>query len=151
MSTTATPGLRPATSPTVTDGGLETDLVFHAGVELAHFAAFPLLDHEQGRALLRDYYRGYAEVAVRAGAGLLLETPTWRANPDWGARLGRDAAIKLQRMLNSGKLRMSRVGQDLERYGLLLRSVSVDGRDVGRAMVAAGLAREIGDLTRSWC
>ena len=92
MSSTATPGLRPATSPTVTDGGLETELIFHAGVELAHFAAFPLLDHEDGRQLLRDYYRRYAEVAVRAGAGLLLETPTWRANPDWGARLGRDAA-----------------------------------------------------------
>lgn len=91
MSTTATPGLRPATQPTVTDGGLETDLVFHHGVALPGFAAFPLLEQERGRALLRDYYRGYAEVAVRAGAGLLLETPTWRANPDWGARLGFDA------------------------------------------------------------
>ncbi|SDT31096.1 Homocysteine/selenocysteine methylase (S-methylmethionine-dependent) [Friedmanniella luteola] len=92
MSTTATPGLRPATHPTVTDGGLETDLIFHAGVDLPEFAAFPLLDDERGRELLRFYYRGYAEVAVRAGVGLLLETPTWRANPDWGARLGRDAA-----------------------------------------------------------
>ena len=66
-------------------------------------------------------------------------------------RLGRDAAVKLQHILNSGELSMSRVGQDLERYGLLLRAVSVDGRDVGRAMTTAGLAREIGDLTRSWC
>lgn len=92
MSTTVAPGLRPATHPTVTDGGLETDLIFHAGVELPEFAAFPLLDDERGRALLQDYYRGYADVAVRAGAGLLLEAPTWRANPDWGARLGCDAA-----------------------------------------------------------
>jgi len=30
-------------------------------------------------------------VAASAGAGLLLETPTWRANADWGARLGYDA------------------------------------------------------------
>ena len=29
-----------------------------------------------------------AGVARAAGAPLLLETPTWRANPDWGARLG---------------------------------------------------------------
>ena len=92
MSATAAPGLRPATHPTVTDGGLETDLVFHAGVELPCFAAFPLLDDERGRGLLHDYYTGYAEVAARAGAGLLLETPTWRANSDWGARLGHDAA-----------------------------------------------------------
>lgn len=91
MSSTR-PGLAPATHPTVTDGGLETDLIFHGGVDLPEFAAFPLLDDQPGRDLLRSYYRGYAEVAVRAGAGLLLETPTWRANPDWGARLGRDAA-----------------------------------------------------------
>lgn len=76
----------------VTDGGLETDLLFSRGVELPHFAAFPLLEDEAGRGLLREYYAGYAEVAAAAGAGLVLETPTWRANPDWGLRLGYDAA-----------------------------------------------------------
>lgn len=73
---------------TVTDGGMETDLVFHHGVDLPQFAAYPLLREDRGRALLRDYYLGYAAIARRWGAGLLLETPTWRANPDWGARLG---------------------------------------------------------------
>jgi len=72
----------------VTDGGLETDLIFHHGVDLAHFAAFPLLDSNHGRALLAGYYDGYAAIARRAGAGLVLESPTWRASPDWGARLG---------------------------------------------------------------
>lgn len=75
----------------VTDGGLETDLIFHRGIDLPDFASFPLLDDAQGRAVLEDYYRGYAAVAALAGAGLLLETPTWRANADWGARLGYDA------------------------------------------------------------
>jgi homocysteine S-methyltransferase len=75
----------------VTDGGLETDLIFHRGLDLPHFASFPLVDDEQGRDVLADYYRGYAVVAATAGAGLLLETPTWRANTDWGARLGYDA------------------------------------------------------------
>lgn len=75
----------------VTDGGLETDLIFHRGLELPDFASFPLLDDATGRAVLEDYYRGYAAVAAAAGAGLLLETPTWRANTDWGARLGYDA------------------------------------------------------------
>ena len=88
MTSTGTALPRPATAPTVTDGGMETDLIFHHGVDLPEFAAFPLLDDEDGRRLLRDYYRGYADVAVQARAGLLLETPTWRANPDWGARLG---------------------------------------------------------------
>jgi len=72
----------------VTDGGLETDLVFHHGVQLAHFAAFPLLVDPKGRELLVDYYSAYAEIAAAAGAGLILETPTWRASHDWGARLG---------------------------------------------------------------
>ena len=75
----------------VTDGGLETDLIFHRGLDLPDFASFPLLDDPVGLGVLDDYYRGYAEVAAREGAGLLLETPTWRANADWGARLGYDA------------------------------------------------------------
>ncbi len=74
----------------VTDGGLETDLIFHHGVDLPAFAAFPLLDDARGRELLTRYYAGYAEVARRAGAGLLFETPTWRANTEWGARVGYD-------------------------------------------------------------
>ena len=66
-------------------------------------------------------------------------------------QLGGVAAKKLRSMLNSGEIRLSRVGEDMERYGLLLRKVAVNGADVGGAMVEAGLAREIGDLTRSWC
>jgi S-methylmethionine-dependent homocysteine/selenocysteine methylase len=76
----------------VSDGGLETDLIFHHGVDLPEFAAYPLLRSADGRALLRWYFEGYAAIAQRAGAGLRLESPTWRANPDWGAVLGHDAA-----------------------------------------------------------
>ena len=76
----------------VSDGGLETDLIFSRGVDLPEFASFPLVEDDRGRGLLRDYYDGYAAVARRAGAGLTLESPTWRANPDWGARVGYDAA-----------------------------------------------------------
>ena len=76
----------------MSDGGLETDLIFHRGVDLPEFASFPLLDDSRGRDILRDYYDGYAAVARRAGAGLTLESPTWRANPDWGARVGYDAS-----------------------------------------------------------
>src|SRR4051794_10513429 len=75
----------------VTDGGLETDLIFHSGAELPEFAAFPLLEDEHGRGLLTRYYDGYARIAARAGVGLTLDAPTWRANPDWAAKLGYDA------------------------------------------------------------
>jgi endonuclease YncB( thermonuclease family) len=46
---------------------------------------------------------------------------------------------------------MTKVGQDLDRYGLLFRNVAIDGKDVGRTLVASGLARDIGNLTPSWC
>lgn len=84
--------LRPGSTGFVTDGGMETDLIFHHGVELPDFAAFPLLDRVGGRELLCRYYDDYAAIARRAGAGLMLEAPTWRANPDWGRRLGYDQA-----------------------------------------------------------
>jgi S-methylmethionine-dependent homocysteine/selenocysteine methylase len=75
----------------VSDGGLETDLIFHHGVDLPEFAAYPLLRSADGRARLRWYFEGYAAIARRAGAGLRLESPTWRANPDWGRVLGDDS------------------------------------------------------------
>ncbi len=74
----------------VTDGGLETDLVFNHGVDLPEFASFPLLGDADGSQLLAAYYAQYAAIARTAGAGLLLETPTWRANPDWASLLGYD-------------------------------------------------------------
>ena len=74
----------------VTDGGLETDLIFHHGVDLPEFAAYPLVWTDEGRALLRTYYDGYADIAGAVGAGLRLETPTWRANPGWATLLGHD-------------------------------------------------------------
>jgi S-methylmethionine-dependent homocysteine/selenocysteine methylase len=78
--------------PVVTDGGLETDLIYHHGVDLPEFAAFPLLDDDRGRELLLHYYGEYVSIAARAGVALQLETPTWRASGDWGDRLGYSAA-----------------------------------------------------------
>ncbi|MGH9042046.1 MAG: homocysteine S-methyltransferase family protein [Acidimicrobiia bacterium] len=74
--------------PVVTDGGLETDVIYNHGVDLPHFAAFPLVDTAEGRELLLRYYRDYVEVARRAGLAVQLDTPTWRASPEWGALLG---------------------------------------------------------------
>jgi homocysteine S-methyltransferase len=74
----------------LTDGGLETWLISDGGQELVDFAAFPLLRTVAGRRALEAYYRPYLEFAAREGAGIVVDTPTWRANPDWGARLGYD-------------------------------------------------------------
>jgi len=75
----------------LTDGGLETTLIFQEGVPLTCFAAFDLLRNEEGTAVLRRYFERYAGIAREQDRGLVLETPTWRANPDWGAKLGYDA------------------------------------------------------------
>jgi homocysteine S-methyltransferase len=72
----------------ITDGGMETTLIFHAGFDLPQFASFVLLDDENGVEALRNYYAPYVEIARKQGVGIILDTPTWRANPDWGVRLG---------------------------------------------------------------
>ena len=72
----------------LTDGGIETTLIFHHGLDLPAFAAFVLLRDEAGTDELRRYYAPYLELAREAGAGFVLESPTWRASPRWAAELG---------------------------------------------------------------
>ena len=72
----------------LTDSGLETTLIFQENLELPEFAAFPLLKDERGFELLRDYYRRHAALARENQVGFILESVTWRANHDWGKRLG---------------------------------------------------------------
>jgi S-methylmethionine-dependent homocysteine/selenocysteine methylase len=72
----------------LTDGGIETTLVFLEGHELPYFAAFHLLKDAAGEAALRKYFATYAALAKSRGLGCVLETPTWRASADWAAKLG---------------------------------------------------------------
>jgi S-methylmethionine-dependent homocysteine/selenocysteine methylase len=72
----------------LTDGGLETTLIFHEGIDLLAFAAFVLLENEDGCETLRKYYRRYANIARDYNVGFILESMTWRASQDWGKKLG---------------------------------------------------------------
>lgn len=72
----------------LTDGGIETTLIFLEGLDLPYFAAFDLLKDGEGTATLRAYYRRHAEIARRRGLGFILESATWRASPDWAEKLG---------------------------------------------------------------
>ena len=72
----------------LTDGGIETTLIFHAGLDLPFFAAFHLLKDEQGVAALRQYFASHAAIARQYGVGFILESATWRASSDWGNKLG---------------------------------------------------------------
>ena len=76
----------------VTDGGIETALEERLGQELPEFAAFVLLRSVSGREALREYYRPFIELARDRGLGLVLDTPTWRANPAWAELVGSSAS-----------------------------------------------------------
>ena len=70
------------------DGGLETVLIFHKNLDLPLFAACDLLRTPEGTATLREYFDEMAQIADRAGVGFVLDTATWRSNPDWTDQLG---------------------------------------------------------------
>lgn len=75
----------------LTDGGLETTLIFHDGYDLPEFAAYVLLENQEGIEHLKNYSRTYATIAKENGMGFLLETPTWRASQNWGDKIGHSA------------------------------------------------------------
>lgn len=87
MTTTRLPQLDDRTL-FLTDGGIETTLIFHEGLELPSFAAFVLLRDPAGRETLRRYYARYLELAREKGTGFVLESATWRASTDWARKVG---------------------------------------------------------------
>lgn len=72
----------------LTDAGIETSLIFHQGLDLPHFASFPLLRSEDGRRELELYFNGFLDEAEALDLGFVLDTVTWRASAGWGARMG---------------------------------------------------------------
>ena len=72
----------------LTDGGIETVLIFHEGLDLPAFAAFDLLKDDHGTDALRRYYQPYASLASERGFGFVAESPTWRASPRWAQEIG---------------------------------------------------------------
>jgi S-methylmethionine-dependent homocysteine/selenocysteine methylase len=136
----------------VTDGGLETTLVFHDGIDLPDFAAFPLVDDAAGRDALARYYRPYLDLAERLGLGIVLDTPTWRANLDWGARLGYDpvslAATNRRAVEFIASLAAERSGSTVLLNGVI--GPRGDGYVVGTTMSASEAAAYHGLQARSF-
>lgn len=75
----------------ITDGGLETTLIFQHGYDLPAFAAFDILRREEGYQVLWDYFKEYVRLARDRRVGFILESPTWRASRDWGEQIGYNA------------------------------------------------------------
>lgn len=125
----------------LTDGGIETDLIFNRGFDLPHFASIELMRTDQGREGLATYFREYLDLAERSGAGFLLESPTWRASPDWIEPLGYTEAELAQ--LNRAAIRLMHglAAEYRQRVPQVLVSGCVgprgDGYDPGAAMTVA--------------
>ncbi len=99
----------------LTDGGIETTLIFHEGLELPHFAAFHLLRTPGGEAALRKYFQTYAALARKFDTGLILESATWRASSDWGTRLGYTANALAEANRNAIRL-LEAIRSELEAH-----------------------------------
>ena len=72
----------------LTDGGIETTMIFHEGLDLPYFAAFPLLDNTRGIEALERYFHNHCRIAANNNVGFILEAVTWRASLDWAKKLG---------------------------------------------------------------
>ncbi len=101
-------------------------MVFDHGIDLPAFAAYPLVATPEGRALFTEYYGYYAEIARSIDAAVLLDAPTWRANPDWAATLGHDRAALAELIAAS-------VGGGRRRPRRMDREPTVPHRRGGRA------------------
>lgn len=72
----------------ITDGGLETTLVFYEGYDLPEVAAFDLLRNDDGYELFKKYYSTYAAIAMDHKVGFIQDRFTWRASSTWVEKLG---------------------------------------------------------------
>lgn len=124
----------------LTDGGLETTLIYHQHIDLPHFAAFELLLRQEGEQALKEYYLPYLSLAERYQLPFILETPTWRANTDWAARLGYPQHELDQINAESVKLMRALQGTAAQSADSILVSGNIgprgDGYVVGSAMQA---------------
>jgi len=72
----------------LTEGGIETEIMYKWGFALPHFATFPLLDKPEAMAAVRAMYRRFLDVAAKHHMSALMGGLDYRASPDWGALLG---------------------------------------------------------------
>ena len=112
------------TSIFLTDGGLETDLIFNKGIDLPHFAAFPLLECPEHRNTLRAYYHEYMDIAKKHKTGYILESPTWRANRDWAYKLG----YTEKDLISVNKLAIDQMNILKKAYALDIETILISGQ-----------------------
>lgn len=133
------PELLETSQPWLTDGGLETDMLFNHGVDLPYFASFTMLEDEKKRALLEAYFAQYLELAEEAGTGFVLDTCTWRAGKAWLERIGRQDDLERINTLAVEFGKSIRDRFETAQLPIIINGVvgpAGDGYVVGKAMTA---------------
>lgn len=72
----------------LTEGGIETYIMYKKGFELQNFSLFHLLNDDVAAAEIKEYLRKVMAVAERNDVGLIMCGPLYRASRDWGDLLG---------------------------------------------------------------
>lgn len=72
----------------LTEGGIETEVMYKHGFELPHFAMFPLLDNPEALAAMKGIWQRALRAAADNGFDAIINGLDYRASPDWGALLG---------------------------------------------------------------
>jgi homocysteine S-methyltransferase len=72
----------------LTDSGLETTMIFHEGIALPQLSSITMHATDDGEQRLREYFLRHIKIAKAHNVGFVLESASWRASPDWGAKLG---------------------------------------------------------------
>jgi len=123
----------------LTDGGVETDLIFNRGIDLPFFASIMLLRTPEGEKALDDYIRPYLDLARRLGTGFEFVTASWRASPDWAAQFG----LTQEELDDLNRKSVERARALQSQYGDVPSVISGcigprgDGYDPGKIMAAA--------------
>lgn len=85
-----------ADRPFLTDGGFETWLFFQKGFAAPEFAAIVLMDNDEARQAMHDYFDGFLELAEDSNTGFVLDTNTWRGCLQWAGKLNKSEAELLR-------------------------------------------------------
>lgn len=127
-------------SPILTDGGIETRVVFETDVTLPpHVGVAALVEDPVGGPVLRRIYESYVAAARPSGVPVIIGTPTFRASPNFARRAGLDAAEAVRR-LNASAAAMHRgIRESFEPYPVYVAGVvgpSGDAYTPGEALPA---------------
>lgn len=72
----------------ITEGGIETEILYKWGFELPEFSMYPLLDNADAMKTIHAMFDRVFAAAAAHDAGIVLAGLDYRASPDWAEKIG---------------------------------------------------------------